>query len=88
MNFFGRTETVGFYNTFAARSDTDSLCWNGVTGIVEVSRDPITGKVHGLRGPGFTSMQFHPESLLTKQGSALLAEHLTALARAVPSGVS
>ncbi len=87
VNFFGRTETVGFYNTFAARSDTDSLCWNGVTGIVEVSRDPVTGKVHGLRGPGFTSMQFHPESLLTKQGSALLAEHLTALANTVPSEV-
>jgi phenazine biosynthesis protein phzE len=88
VDFFGRTETVGFYNTFAAHSDTDSLCGNGIPGIVEVSRDPVTGKVHGLRGAGFTSMQFHPESLLTRQGSALLAEHLTALAGALPSGVS
>jgi len=88
VDFFGRTETVGFYNTFAAHSATDSLHGNGVTGIVEVSRDPITGKVHGLRGPGFTSMQFHPESLLTRQGSALLAEHLTALADAVTAEVS
>ncbi|HEY3734394.1 MAG TPA: anthranilate synthase family protein [Streptosporangiaceae bacterium] len=87
IDFFGRAETVGFYNTFAARSDTDSLPAAGAQGpvgatrgIVEVSRDPVTGRVHGLRGAGFISMQFHPESLLTRGGSALLAEHLAALA--------
>jgi phenazine biosynthesis protein phzE len=88
VDFFGRTETVGFYNTFAARSDTDVLPGSEARGIVDVSRDPVTGAVHGLRGPGFISMQFHPESLLTRQGSALLTEHLTALASAAPVRVS
>jgi 2-amino-4-deoxychorismate synthase len=88
VDFFGRTEMVGFYNTFVAHSDAGSLSGNGVAGIVEVSRDSATGEVHGLRGRGFTSMQFHPESLLTRQGSALLAQHLAALADAVPMRIS
>lgn len=79
IDFFGRTETVGFYNTFVAFSDTGMLPGTGRPGPVEVSRDPRTGRVHGLRGRGFMSMQFHPESLLTRQGSALLAAHLTTL---------
>jgi phenazine biosynthesis protein phzE len=88
VDFFGRADTVGFYNTFSAYSDADSVPGHGVSGFVEVSRDPVTGEVHGLRGPGFVSMQFHPESLLTQRGSALLAECLTALADAVPVGSS
>ena len=80
IDFFGRTETVGFYNTFAAHSDAGLLPAAGRQGPVEVSRDPRTGRVHGLRGRRFISMQFHPESLLTRQGSALLARHLAALA--------
>jgi phenazine biosynthesis protein phzE len=81
IDFFGRTETVGFYNTFVAHSDTAVRSAAGPWGPIEVSRDPATGRVHGLRGDGFISMQFHPESLLTQRGSALLAEHLSALVR-------
>ncbi len=80
IDFFGQIETVGFYNTFVAHSDASSLPGTGWHGPVEVSREPATGRVHGLRGRGFVSMQFHPESLLTRQGSALLAAHLTTLA--------
>ncbi|HEY2576610.1 MAG TPA: anthranilate synthase family protein [Streptosporangiaceae bacterium] len=88
IDFFGQTETVGFYNTFVAHSDTGSRPAAGPCGPVEVSRDPATGAVHGLRGDGFISMQFHPESLLTQRGSALLAAHLTALIGAgVPATV-
>jgi phenazine biosynthesis protein phzE len=80
IDFFGRTETVGFYNTFAAHSPVGLLPAAGQRGPVEVSRDHRTGRVHGLRGRRFISMQFHPESLLSPHGSALLARHLTALA--------
>ncbi|TRX76577.1 anthranilate synthase family protein [Pseudomonas mangiferae] len=73
IDLFGAREKVGFYNTFAARSGRDSLHVKGV-GQVEVSRDRATGEVHALRGPSFASIQFHPESLLTREGPRIMAE--------------
>jgi 2-amino-4-deoxychorismate synthase len=72
IELFGEPETVGFYNTFAAHSDADKIDVPGV-GLVEISRDAGTGEVHALRGPGFTSLQFHVESVLTRDGPAILA---------------
>ncbi|MEV7389978.1 anthranilate synthase family protein [Streptomyces sp. NPDC091215] len=71
IDLFGSRERVGFYNTFAARSDEDKQDVTGI-GAVEVSRDPATGEVHALRGPGFASMQFHAESVLTVDGPRIL----------------
>jgi 2-amino-4-deoxychorismate synthase len=71
IDFFGRRELVGFYNTFAAHSGEDKVeC--GDTGMVEVSRDRRTGEVHALRGPHFVSLQFHAESVLTRGGERIL----------------
>lgn len=67
IGLFGRPERVGFYNTFAAQSRADVVHCRDV-GAVEVSRDGQTGEVHALRGPGFASLQFHPESVLTQDG--------------------
>ncbi|MGA6227399.1 anthranilate synthase family protein [Streptomyces umbrinus] len=75
IELFGENETVGFYNTFAAHSDTDKLDVPGV-GPVEVGRDAGTGEVHALRGPGFASLQFHAESVLTRNGPALFAARI------------
>jgi phenazine biosynthesis protein phzE len=72
IDLFGARERVGFYNTFAAHSDEDKLEIDGI-GLVEVSRDAATGEVHGLRGPGFASMQFHAESVLTIDGPRIMA---------------
>ncbi|HEX5569611.1 MAG TPA: anthranilate synthase family protein [Streptomyces sp.] len=72
IDFFGRREHVGFYNTFTARSQEDKREIPDV-GMVEVSRDARTGEVHGLRGPRFASVQFHPESLLTRDGVRITA---------------
>lgn len=72
VDLFGVKRTVGFYNTFTARcSDVDAarLAAEGV----EVSRDPLTGDVHALRGPGFAGLQFHPESVLTRDGVDIVA---------------
>jgi phenazine biosynthesis protein phzE len=80
IDLFGEPQRVGFYNTFAAHSDTDRV--HGPTGVVEVGRDPDTGDVHALRGPGFASTQFHPESFLTENGPAVLQ---AALAHALRS---
>jgi len=71
IDFFGRPERVGFYNTFYAHASVDRL-----DGSIEVSRDPATGEVFGLRGPRMCSVQFHPESVLTRNGAAILRDLL------------
>ncbi|MFF8812040.1 anthranilate synthase family protein [Streptomyces pactum] len=78
IDLFGRAETVGFYNSFTARCDDRAAAGLALRGI-EVSRDPATGEVHALRGPGFASVQFHPESVLTRNGAAITAELLAAV---------
>ncbi|MFD8703311.1 anthranilate synthase family protein [Kitasatospora sp. NPDC059648] len=72
IDLFGTKRTVGFYNTFTARcSDADAA--RLATAGVEVSRDTATGDVHALRGPGFAGLQFHPESVLTRDGVDIVA---------------
>ncbi|MFC0108428.1 anthranilate synthase family protein [Kibdelosporangium aridum] len=70
IDLFGAREVVGFYNAFAARSDEDKV------GEVEICRDATTGEVHALRGPHFSSMQFHAESVLTLDGPRILATRI------------
>jgi phenazine biosynthesis protein phzE len=79
IDLFDRRTRVGFYNTYVARSAADEFSSAAVAGPVRVSRDPETGEVHALRGPGFCSLQFHPESLLTRDGPTVLTQVLTAL---------
>ncbi|MFI0819181.1 anthranilate synthase family protein [Streptomyces sp. NPDC021098] len=78
IDFFGREETVGFYNTFTARCD-EGVEAELAMHRVELSRDPSTGDVHALRGPGFAGVQFHPESVLSRGGVGLVAELLAAV---------
>ena len=74
VDLFGRAETVGFYNSFVARCDDEASRELAAHGI-EVSR-AANGEVHALRGPGFASVQFHPESVLTLNGPAIVTEFL------------
>lgn len=72
IDLFGRPETVGFYNSFVARCDdevAEELSAHGV----EVSRAD-NGEVHAVRGPGLAGVQFHPESILTLNGAAVVRE--------------
>ncbi|WP_030302453.1 anthranilate synthase family protein [Streptomyces katrae] len=78
IELFGRRERVGFYNTFAAQSASDAVEVPGI-GTVEVCREPGTREVHALRGPGFRSMQFHAESVLTEDGIRIVSEALSGL---------
>ncbi|TDU77092.1 anthranilate synthase family protein [Streptomyces sp. KS 21] len=78
IELFGRRERVGFYNTFAAQSASDTVEVPGI-GTVEVCREPGTREVHALRGPGFRSMQFHAESVLTEDGIRIVSEALSGL---------
>jgi phenazine biosynthesis protein phzE len=70
IDLFGRTETVGFYNSFVARCDDEARAELTAHG-VEVSRS-ATGEVHAVRGPSFAGVQFHPESVLTLNGTAIV----------------
>ncbi|WP_251093033.1 anthranilate synthase family protein [Streptomyces sp. Caat 7-52] len=72
IDLFGRSETVGFYNSFVARCDEEASRELAAHG-VEVSR-AANGEVHALRGPGFAGVQFHPESVLTLNGAAVVRE--------------
>jgi phenazine biosynthesis protein phzE len=78
IDLFGERERVGFYNTFAARGDEDKVECARV-GMVEACRDIETGEVHALRGPQFASMQFHAESVLTKDGVRVMRERIAEL---------
>ncbi|MFJ4712229.1 anthranilate synthase family protein [Streptomyces sp. NPDC088785] len=78
VDLFGRTETVGFYNSFVAACD-DEAARELAAHRVEVARS-ATGEVHALRGPGFASVQFHPESVLSLRGAGIVRELLGQLA--------
>ncbi|MGW1733160.1 anthranilate synthase family protein [Streptomyces sp. NBC_01724] len=78
IELFGRPETVGFYNSFTARCDDDTVAELAAHSI-EVSRDAATGELHALRGDGFASVQFHPESVLTLRGASIVTELLAGL---------
>ncbi|MFJ7253596.1 anthranilate synthase family protein [Streptomyces sp. NPDC098085] len=78
IELFGRPETVGFYNSFTARCDDGAAIELAAHG-VEASLDAATGELHALRGPGFASVQFHPESVLTLRGATIVAELLAGL---------
>ncbi|WP_374776593.1 anthranilate synthase family protein [Streptomyces sp. NBC_01310] len=76
IDLFGQLERVGFYNTFAAHSDSDKT-EHPVRGVVEICRDPANGEVHVMRGSGFASVQFHAESVLSQHGVAITASLMT-----------
>jgi 2-amino-4-deoxychorismate synthase len=64
----GRTERVGFYNTFVGRVGDDTA----LPDRVQVDADPGTGDVHLVSGPHYRGIQFHAESILTERGYDLL----------------
>jgi phenazine biosynthesis protein phzE len=72
IELFGRAETVGFYNSFVARCDDEAAGELTAHG-VEVCRAG-NGEVHAVRGLGFAGVQFHPESILTLNGAAVVRE--------------
>jgi phenazine biosynthesis protein phzE len=65
----GRTERVGFYNTFVGRLG-DRAAPEGVL----VEADPESGDIHALAGPHYRGIQFHAESILTEHGFELIHE--------------
>ncbi|MGW5674919.1 anthranilate synthase family protein [Streptomyces sp. NPDC003860] len=83
IDLFGSRERVGFYNTFAARSTRNAFTVPDL-GVVRTSRERTTGEVHALRGPGFASVQFHAESVLTRDGVRIVGDALAEALRSAP----
>ncbi|GLY93741.1 anthranilate synthase family protein [Actinoplanes sp. NBRC 103695] len=83
IDLFGTRRLVGFYSSFTARSTEDRL--HTPYGPVEIARDPADGSVHALRGTGFAGVQFHPESVLSRDGVAVLTDLLPPLFASVVS---
>jgi phenazine biosynthesis protein phzE len=79
---FGRDVRVGFYNTYTARLRPGS---HGPAG-VEVFADGPDGEVVAVRGPGFASVQFHLESVLSPDGVTLLGDLAEELLRNPAAG--
>ena len=77
VELFGAVRRVGFYSSFVAVAAGSSLA--GPYGPVEIARDPSDGSVHALRGGSFAGVQFHPESVLSRDGVAVLAALLPPL---------
>jgi phenazine biosynthesis protein phzE len=70
----GRTERVGFYNTFVGRIGSAALPAG-----VSVEADPESGDIHAVAGPHYRGIQFHAESILTEHGYDVLHDLVSAV---------
>jgi phenazine biosynthesis protein phzE len=83
VTLFGTVRRVGFYSSFTAvapaavGAPVDVL--DTPHGRVQIAADPADGTVHAVRGAAFAGVQFHPESVLSADGLAVLAELVPAL---------
>lgn len=73
ITLFGEEARVGFYNSFSAFDDGQPRA------DIELSSDPDTGEVYALRSTRLIGLQFHPESILSVDGAAVLRRCVTEL---------
>lgn len=74
INLYGTFELVGFYNTFVPRYEPDITPF-------EVSVGEVNHELVAIKGDDFLGFQFHPESILTKNGATILKEAIEYLVR-------
>ncbi|MFY1691619.1 anthranilate synthase family protein [Plantactinospora sp. WMMB782] len=72
VTLFDTVARVGFYSSYTALAGAEAL--DTAYGSVRLARDPVDGALHALRGPTYAGVQFHPESVLSRDGMAVLTE--------------
>ena len=72
INLNGREELVGFYNTFSGVAQNCEY---------RLSTLPETEEIAAIHGDGFIGFQFHPESVLSRNGYMILEEAVHHLLR-------
>lgn len=75
INLFGSIEKVGFYNSYSAIA-SENYHISEDSGLIEISKDFKTNEIHALKNKNFSSMQFHPESILTHRGVDIIERSL------------
>jgi phenazine biosynthesis protein phzE len=83
IDLFGTPRRVGFYSSFSAVARQTVTATPYGPAVLAV--DPTDDTVHALRGPGFVGVQFHPESVLSRDGVDILRELLPPLLAGVIS---
>ncbi|ROT29325.1 anthranilate synthase family protein [Micromonospora sp. HM5-17] len=74
IDLFGTVRRVGFYSSYTAVAEAAEV--TGPYGPVRLAREAADGAVHALRGTTYAGVQFHPESVLSRDGLAVLADLL------------
>ena len=72
IDLFGKHEKVGFYNTFAASNEPGMSRY-------ECATLGNSNEIVAIKGESFIGYQFHPESILTKNGFVILQQALVHL---------
>jgi phenazine biosynthesis protein phzE len=72
IDLFGKEEIVGFYNTFVARHPENP-------GDLQISSERETNEINAIQSRNFIGFQFHPESILTKNGYTILKDCIQSL---------
>ncbi len=67
INLFDQEEEVGFYNTFAPKLTSQHVDF-------ECAILPEDNELVAIRGSHFVGYQFHPESILTKNGYSIIKD--------------
>jgi phenazine biosynthesis protein phzE len=75
VDLFGTRRRVGFYSTFTAVADAPAI--TTPYGPVRLARDGDA--VHAILGHTVAGLQFHPESVLSRDGVAVLSDLLPPL---------
>jgi 2-amino-4-deoxychorismate synthase len=78
VELFGRTELVGFYNSFAALAPVGRLDTPAIEFAAGEDRELVALRAR-LGGTRLAGLQFHPESILTRDGLGILRDELLRL---------
>jgi len=73
VDLFGRRELVGFYNSFSALAPR-----HAVPGL-QIATLPGSREIVAMRGPAYAGVQFHAESIFSRNGLGILRREITRL---------